>query len=222
MRSIRVIIQFSTKWKVPDGVDAKEELIRILSGLVEHLYPGCEYRINDDYFPFTEPSLEYEVKYEDEWLEILGCGVMHQNIVENNGLSGQYWAFGLGIDRLACRYFEIPDIRYLWSEHPRFLDQFSSGNLFHVKFQPYSELPNQSKDISFWIPNDKTDGDNWSEENEFFDIVRGLGDNYIEEVKLFDKFYNKKKDIYSRAYRITYSPFDPSMNNPSEFKEEST
>ena len=53
-------------------------------------------------------------------MEILGYGVMHKQIVKNNGLTGNYWAFGLTIDRLACRYFKIPYIRYLWSKHPRF------------------------------------------------------------------------------------------------------
>lgn len=48
---------------VPDNVNPEKELIKILSGLVEYLYVGCEHRINSDYFPFTNPSFEIEVKF---------------------------------------------------------------------------------------------------------------------------------------------------------------
>src|SRR5579883_3181501 len=59
----------------------KERLIGTLSKLVEYLFPNCEYRFNEDYFPFTDPSFEVEVKYESKWLEILGCGVIRTEIL---------------------------------------------------------------------------------------------------------------------------------------------
>lgn len=204
----------------------EEALIKLLSGLVEHLFPGCEYRVNDDYFPFTEPSFEIEVKYRDNWLEILGCGVMHQEIVKHNNLEGDFLAFGLGIDRLAMVLFDIPDIRYLWSTHPRFLDQFKEGKI--VKFEPYSELPNQMKDISFWIPEnrivddvdeDKNPIKRWLEENDFYELIRENCGEIAEDVKLMDQFFHPKKQKHSRMYRITYSPTDPSLKDPSEFTD---
>jgi len=165
--------------KVPKNVNPINELKRILKGLVEHLFPNCEYRINGDYFPFTDPSFEIEVKYNNEWLEILGCGIMHKDIVANNSLEGEYWAFGLGLDRLAMKLFGISDIRYLWSEHKKFLSQFESGKI--VKFKPYSILQPISKDISFWIPKenivDAFDEFNkpvvkWVHENDFYEFIK--------------------------------------------------
>ena len=61
---------------VEENQDPKEELLRVLDGLVSHLFPGCKYRVNEDYFPFTDPSLEIEVKFNGEWLEILGGGII--------------------------------------------------------------------------------------------------------------------------------------------------
>lgn len=214
--------------KVPLNVDPIKELINILSGLVKYLFPNNEFRVNDDYFPFTSPSFEIEVKYNDNWLEVLGCGVMHNDIVKNNNLDGNYWAFGLGIDRLAMILFDINDIRYLWSQHPRFLDQFrknsDSNNNKIIKFKPFSKLPSQSKDISFWIPNDKikiNDGikSQWLDENDFFGLIREQCGEWIESVTLMDEFYHPKHNKYSRMYRIIYSPLDPNLKDPKDFTE---
>lgn len=67
----------------------------------------------DAYFPFTEPSFEMEVFFRGEWLEVLGCGVMQQSILDDAGQGGNKgWAFGLGLERLAMVLFQIPDIRH--------------------------------------------------------------------------------------------------------------
>ncbi len=69
-------------------------------------------RAVDAYFPFTEPSFEMEIFFRGEWLEVLGCGVMQQSILDDNGQPGNKgWAFGLGLERLAMVLFDIPDIR---------------------------------------------------------------------------------------------------------------
>jgi len=210
--------------KVPTGTNAKDELLRILNGLVEHLFPNFRYRTNPDYFPFTDPSFEYEVEYHNNWLEILGCGVTHQDIIKNNGLSGEFWAFGIGIERLVMIQFDIPDIRYLWSDHPKFLNQFASGEI--VQFKPYSELPTIFKDISFWIPEDriievKTDKGEllkkWSDENYFFELARERFGEWVEMIKLHDQFFHPKMKMTSRMYRTTFSPIDPSLSDHAEF-----
>ena len=212
--------------RVPDNVDPKEELIKVLNGLVEYLFPGCKYRTNPDYFPFTEPSFEYEVEYRGKWLEILGCGVVHKNILENNNLDGQYWAWGIGLERLVMIQFDIPDIRYLWSEHEKFLGQFASGEV--VTFKPYSALPSMYKDISFWIPQNKivevtTDkGEEikkWLDENDFYELAREFIGDWIEKIELMDQFFHAKKCMTSRMYRILYSPTDPNLIDPSKFTE---
>jgi phenylalanyl-tRNA synthetase alpha chain len=195
---------------IDSTLDPVTELKRILAGLTVYLFPSCEYRFNDDYFPFTHPSFEIEVKFRGNWLEILGCGVVQPAILENNGIKDKKAiAFGIGLERIAMIIADIPDIRYMWSTHERFLSQFSSGTL--VKFQPYSELPSQTRDLSFFVPVD------WTHENDFFELVREYSNDMLEEVKLLDTFHNKKTDKYSRTYRLTYSPNSPTAKDPGEF-----
>ncbi len=212
--------------KVKEGIDSVKELKRILNGLVEYLFPDCKYRVNPDYFPFTEPSFEYEVYFNNKWLEILGSGILHKDILIHNNLEGEYIAFGLGIDRLVMIFNEIPDIRYLWSIHPRFIDQFSSGEV--IKFKAYSELPTMSKDISFWIPSNKIVEDNdefgkpvtrWIEENDFLEMAREKFGEWTEEVKLMDDFFHPKKKLHSKMFRSVFSPIDPSLIDPRKFSE---
>jgi phenylalanyl-tRNA synthetase alpha chain len=210
--------------QVPNDVNPEEFLLNLMTGLVMYLFPkNTKYRVNNDYFPFTTPSFELEVYYNDKWVEVLGCGVMHQDIVKNNNLNNNFVAFGLGLERYCLIAFEIPDIRYLWSTHDRFVDQFKSGKI--VKFEPYSQLPVISKDISFWLTNsndiildDKTNEPiNWTQENDFFEISREICSNSIEQIKLIDCFFHPKKELYSRTYKLTYSPCDPLLKDPAKF-----
>lgn len=79
----------------------------------------------DQYFPFTHPSWELEILYNNDWLEILGCGIMRQEILQKSGAVDRIgWAFGLGLERLAMRLYNIPDIRLFWSNDAGFLNQF--------------------------------------------------------------------------------------------------
>lgn len=215
-----VFHQMEGVYIVQEG-DAKKDLIRVLSGLVEHLFPGCEYRINNDYFPFTDPSFEFEVKYNGEWLEVLGCGVIHREILDRYGIKKEGWAFGLGLERLAMVLFKIPDIRYFWSKHSRFLEQFKDGAI--TRFKPFSKLPSVTLDISFWIPEDQIENKEkedftWKNENDFMEMVRVVARESVESVILFDKFKHLKKGTFSRAYKITYSPMNPDLKDPAEFK----
>jgi phenylalanyl-tRNA synthetase alpha chain len=202
--------------KVEKEEVAKQELLNILTGLVNYLFPGCKYRVSDDYFPFTEPSFEIEVYYNDKWVEILGCGIMHQQILKNNNLEGKsYVAFGLGLERLAMILFCIPDIRYLWSTDSRFIDQFKEGKI--VKFIPYSDLPSQYNDISFWIKDGGVKDGRWLIENDFYELLRDTCGEWIESVELKDSFVHPKTGKCSKMYRIMYSPNDGSLKNPAEF-----
>ena len=199
---------------IDDNLDPEDEIKSLLKGLVEYLFPNCEYRFNDDYFPFTHPSFEIEVKYNNKWMEILGCGVVHPKILENNGILNQKAiACGFGLDRLVMIFSNIPDIRYLWSTHEKFLNQYANGKL--NTFQTYSILPSQTRDISFYISN--LEGDKWLDENDFFELVRDNTNDMTEEVKLIDCFYNKKLGKYSRTYRLTYSSNDPDLKDGGEF-----
>ena len=202
---------------VDDDQNADTELKNVLIGLVEYLFPGCKYRINDDYFPFTNPSYEIEVEFRDKWLEILGCGVIQPAILENSGMAGKIgWAFGLGLERLAMILFEIPDIRLFWSTEKEFLNQFISNDI--VKFKPYPKLPPLIKDISFWIDSVEINASHkWTKENDFYDLCREIGMDMIEKVEQFDTFYHSKRLSFSHSYHITYSCPTLTLTNPGEF-----
>ena len=212
--------------KVKDDESADSELKAVINGLIKSLFPGCKYNIRDHHFHFTEPSYECDVFYNDDWLEVLGCGIMHSNIVKNNNRDGEYIAIGLGLDRLCMIFCEIEDIRQLWSQDAKFLDQYSNGKL--NKFVPYSVLDPLHKDISFFIPGKKIidskselgkDIKVWEDENEFYEIIREANEENIQEVKLMDEFFHKKKNMLSRMYRIVYSPLDPNLKDPGEFNQ---
>ncbi len=85
-------------------------------------------RLRPSYFPFTEPSAEFDISTPDGgWLELGGCGVVHPNVLANCGIDPeefQGFAFGFGIDRLAVMRYQLDDIRELVNNDVRFLRQF--------------------------------------------------------------------------------------------------
>ncbi len=80
------------------------------------------------YFPFTEPSMEVSIKHiNNNWLEILGCGLIHPEILKNADINPKKYsglAFGIGIERLTMLKFNIPDIRILYENNIKILKQF--------------------------------------------------------------------------------------------------
>ena len=105
---------------------------------------GTDVRFRPSYFPFTEPSAEMDIYLGTEteedyrltkgtgWLEILGCGMVDVNVLENCGIDSKKYsgfAFGMGVERIAMFKYGIKDIRTLFENDKRFLEQFSSlGN----------------------------------------------------------------------------------------------
>ena len=85
-------------------------------------------RLRPSYFPFTEPSAEFDISRPDgSWLELGGCGMVHPNVLRNCGIDPDQWqgfAFGFGIDRLAVMRHGIDDIREFVINDARFLSQF--------------------------------------------------------------------------------------------------
>jgi phenylalanyl-tRNA synthetase alpha chain len=191
--------------------DAETSLKTTLVGLVAYLFPDKPYRINNDYFPFTDPSFEIEVLLNDRWVEILGCGLVRPEILARHGISCA-WAFGLGLERLAMILYDIPDIRYFWTADERFLNQFRDRSCTdEIKFVPYPVLPSITKDISFWIP------EPWAP-NDFFEVVRNLFGHDIQSVELLDTFYHPKRNQRSETYRLTLTcNSDLNLQNPSVF-----
>jgi phenylalanyl-tRNA synthetase alpha chain len=103
-----------------------------LKGTLTHflrmLYgPDRPVRFRPSFFPFTEPSVELDVWTGSRWMEVLGAGMVHPQVLRNVGYDPdqvQGFAFGLGVDRLAMIRYGITDIRYLWENDARFLRQF--------------------------------------------------------------------------------------------------
>jgi len=88
-----------------------------------------ELRFRPSYFPFTEPSAEVDILSEDgKWLEILGCGMVHPQVLENLDLDSEVYigyAFGMGVERLAMLKYDIKDIRLFYENDLNFLSQFN-------------------------------------------------------------------------------------------------
>ncbi|XP_030204584.1 phenylalanine--tRNA ligase, mitochondrial isoform X1 [Gadus morhua] len=173
-----------------------------LTRLVTSLFgKDLEVRWVDCYFPFTHPSFEMEVRFRGDWLEVLGCGVMEQELVNSAGAGNKLgWAFGLGLERLAMVLYSIPDIRLFWSQDPRFLQQFVLSDIHQpVSFQPLSKYPALHNDISFWLPEDERGREAGREsgrerytENDFYELVRSIGGDLVEKVTLVDSFSHPK------------------------------
>ncbi|PYQ34352.1 MAG: phenylalanine--tRNA ligase subunit alpha [Acidobacteria bacterium] len=100
---------------------------------------GLQMRMRPSYFPFTEPSAEVDMSCvfckgagcgtcsQTGWMEILGCGMIHPQVLRNVGIDPDEWsgfAFGLGLDRVAMIKFDIPNIRTLFENDLRVLQQF--------------------------------------------------------------------------------------------------
>jgi phenylalanyl-tRNA synthetase alpha chain len=94
-------------------------------------------RFRASHFPFTEPSMEVDIGAEaigkpGKWLEILGCGMVHPNVIRNCGLDPdryQGFAFGMGIDRIAMLKYGIPDLRAMFSGDLRWLKHYGFSPL---------------------------------------------------------------------------------------------
>ena len=111
-----------------------------LNTLVEQLYgEGTKTRFRPHHFPFTEPSCEMDVQCHkcggvgcptckgEGWIEVLGAGMIHPKVLEMSGIDSEVysgWAFGLGLERIAMRRFKIADLRLIFENDMRFLEQF--------------------------------------------------------------------------------------------------
>ena len=90
---------------------------------------GFTSRLRPSYFPFTEPSAEFDIRRPDgSWIELGGCGMVHPHVLRAGGLDPAEWsgfAFGFGIDRMAKERHGVNDIRDMYSDDIRFTEQFS-------------------------------------------------------------------------------------------------
>ncbi|WP_242203098.1 phenylalanine--tRNA ligase subunit alpha [Aestuariivivens insulae] len=118
------------------------DLKQTLQHFTTEMFGKSKIRLRPSYFPFTEPSAEVDVYWGLEtetdykmtkgtgWLEIMGCGMVDPNVLENCGIDSKEYsgfAFGMGIDRIALLLHQISDIRLLSENDVRFLEQFKSA-----------------------------------------------------------------------------------------------
>lgn len=182
--------------KIIDQKDLEDVLANIAKAVFGQ---DVKYRFNPDKFPYTDPSLEMEIEIEGKWVEILGSGVVKGSVLEKFGVDPSKWngwAFGFGLERLAIVSMELPDIRLLWSNDERVKKQLHLGN----KYQEVSKFPPITRDISFIV-------DKRFIPNNYFDLIRDIGGDLVEQVELLDKYENAEKfgaDKISYTYRIIY------------------
>src|SRR3989338_4610229 len=161
------------------------------------IFGQVNFRFYEHQFPYTDPSFEMEAEINGQWIEMLGSGMARKSVLSNFGLTGYHgWAFGFGLERLAMASMSLPDIRLLWSEDPRVKKQLKLGN----KFKEVSKYPPITRDISFVVKNDFVT-------NNYFDLIRDLGGDLVEQVELLDKYENAAKfgeGKISYTYRIVY------------------
>lgn len=182
-----------------------DDLKASLQCMVDELFGESECRWNADSFPFTDPSFELEIKYGGEWLELLGCGMVHRDILQSCGMGDRVgWAFGIGLERVAMARFGIPDIRLFWTDDDRFHSQFDGS--MASSFTPYSKYPPCIKDVAFWL----SEG---LHQHDIFECIRESAGDLVEEVRLIDEFTHPKQGRTSHCYRITYRSMDRNLTN---------
>ena len=185
--------------------DLKDVQIDLAKGIFG---PDIEYKFLDDTFPYTVESLEMDIMFNGDWLEVNGAGLVNPVVLQNFGLDPEVyngWAFGFG-ERLAMIKMGIPDIRILWSEDERITNQFTDIN---SKFKEVSKYPPVVRDISFII-------DKSVNLNNYYEIVRDFAENLIEEVKLLDEYKDDAKfgaDKKSYTFRIVYRSPERTLTN---------
>ncbi len=216
-RHMNVFHQLGGWYIAPDSEEVKpDDLKEALGNIVRAIFgPETVFRINTDTFPYTDPSFEVELNVKGtaaegpargEWLEILGSGMPKKSVFKKMNVEGYHgWAFGFGIERLAIASMSLPDIRLLWSDDARIKKQLVLGSTY----QEVSKYPPVTRDISFIVAKTFTP-------NDYFDLVRDIGGDLIEEVSLLDSYENDAKfgaDKMSYAYRIIYRSIERTLTS---------
>lgn len=217
---------------------AREAAANVDPSLSQQSSEALRVRWIEAYFPWTSPSWELEVFWQGDWLEVLGCGVVQQSLLNRSGVPSRLgWAFGIGLERIAMLLYEIPDIRLFWSQDQRFLGQFSQREM--KRFVPFSRYPAAPRDVAFWLPSQTkqsesvtgTDAGTSStpsaagglstepvqhneivfHENDIMEIVRNTAGDSVEDVTLVDEFVNRKTGRKSLCYRINYRSLERTL-----------
>ena len=157
---------------------------------------------------FIYQSRKYRnCEYKDEIKFVLNNKEKVRSVLDKLGVdASEYngWAFGFGLERLAILSMDLPDIRLFWSKDPRVTKQLRLGK----KFVEVSKYPPITRDISFVV-------DKSFIPNNYFDLIRDIGGDLIEQVELLDKYENREKfgpDRVSYTYRVVYRSNERTLN----------
>ncbi len=206
-RHMNVFHQIGGLYLAPDEKQTvtAEDLKNVLSDVAKNVF-NVNFRFYEHNFPYTDPSFEMEAEIRGQWVEMLGSGLPRKSVLKNFGLTGYNgWAFGFGMERLAIASMELPDIRLLWSEDPRVTKQLKLGQ----KFVEVSKYPPITRDISFIVNTGFVP-------NNYFDLIRDVGGDLVEQVELLDKYENEEKfgkDMVSYAYRVVYRSHEKTLTS---------
>lgn len=183
-----------------DHVITIQDLQGVLIEIAKVIFgESVKYRFNIDQFPYTDPSVEMEIEIKGKWMEVLGCGIVRGSVLKNFGVDpDEYngWAFGFGLERLAMVSMDVPDMRLFWSQDERVKKQLKLGQ----EYKEVSKYPPITRDISFVVSKDFVP-------NNYFELIRDLGGDLVEQVELIDKYEDSKKfgqDKVSYTYHIIY------------------
>lgn len=197
---MNVFHQIGGLYLAPDSkqIVIPDDLKNTLSEIGRSIFgDNINFRFYEHTFPYTDPSFEMEAEINGRWVEMVGSGLPRKSVLLNFGITGYNgWAFGFGLERLAMASMELPDIRLLWSDDQRVKKQLKLGD----KFKEVSRFPPITRDISFVANKDFVP-------NNYFDLIRDLGGDLVEQVELLDKYENADKfgkDKTSYTYRIVY------------------
>lgn len=160
----------------------KDDLLKVVKGVANTAAPGWKLRIIDSPHPYTKQGIEVNAVLGNRDIEILECGLINDQILENAGFdSSEYsgWALGMGLDRLVMTLKDISDIRYLRSTNPKIAAQMKDLEKYHE----VSSQPAIRRDMSYGVPT------SYVEEDVNEDIREALGDkqNILESVEILSE-----------------------------------
>jgi len=206
---MNVFHQIGGLYLVPDGKMklSPDDLKEVLSDVAKSTFgESVNFRFYEHNFPYTDPSFEMEAEVGGKWVEMLGSGMARKSVLANMGLHDYHgWAFGFGVERLAMMSMELPDIRLLWSEDERVKRQLKLG----AKYKEVSKYPPVVRDISFIVSKDFVP-------NDYFDMVRDIAGNVIEEMQLLDTYEDPKKfgeGKKSYTFHFVYRSLERTLTN---------
>lgn len=167
----------------------REDLLELVQIVINSILPGTKWRYNETNHYYTKDGIEVEILKNDQWLEILECGLILPKLLDDNGLDSNIWsglAMGIGLDRAVMIRKSISDIRILRSSDER----ISSQMLNLDKYKEVSNYPSIRNDISIAV-------DNLMNDELLGDKIRNLilNSDWIEEIKIksetgYDKLPN--------------------------------